>query len=94
MIAVIVDLDVKPDRLDDFLPRMRMQAENSMTLEPQCHRFDVLNDPEEPGRFMLYEVYEDRAGFDAHLKTDHFHDFDAAVSEMLVSKSLRILDIV
>ena len=94
MIAVFVEVDVKPERLADFIPRMELQARNSVALEPECHQFDVWQDAEAPEKVTLYEVYENRAAFDAHLATDHFKDFDGAVSDMLVSKSLRILDLV
>lgn len=92
MIAVIVEVNVKPGRLAEFLPRMELQARNSVDLEPQCHQFDVWQDGEAPEKVTLYEVYENREAFEAHLATEHFKDFDGAVSGMLVSKSLRILD--
>ena len=92
MIAVIVEVEVKPERLAEFTPRMELQAGNSVELEPLCHQFDVWQAPDAPEKVTLYEVYENRAAFDAHLATEHFKDFDAAVAEMLVSKTVRILD--
>ena len=94
MIAVIVEIDVQPECLAEFIPRMELQAQNSVALEPMCHQFDVWQDAESPEKVTLYEVYESRAAFDDHLATDHFKDFDSTVSRMLVSKSLRILDLV
>ena len=67
MIAVFFEVDVKPERLADFIPRMELQARNSVALEPDCHQFDVWQDIEAPEKVTLYEVYENRAAFDAHL---------------------------
>ncbi|MEM7522936.1 MAG: antibiotic biosynthesis monooxygenase [Pseudomonadota bacterium] len=40
---------------------------------------------------FLYEVYDDAAAFDAHLASDHFKDFDAAVAPMVAAKTVRRL---
>ena len=40
---------------------------------------------------FLYEVYDDRAAFDAHLSTPHFKSFDAATAGMIRSKKVRAL---
>ena len=40
--------------------------------EPGCRRFDVVEPPGEADRILLYEIYDDRAAFEAHLKTPHF----------------------
>ena len=44
MIALLVDLEVKAGRLEDFMIRIRQQADNSVTLEPGCLQFDVSTD--------------------------------------------------
>jgi autoinducer 2-degrading protein len=40
---------------------------------------------------FLYEVYDDRAAFDAHLSAPHFKSFDAATAGMIRSKKVRAL---
>ena len=37
-------------------------------------------------RVFLYEIYTDKAAFDAHLKTDHFLGFDQRAKNWLVQK--------
>ena len=41
---------------------------------------------------FLYEVYDDRKAFDAHLATLHFKQFDPAVAPMVASKAVRVLE--
>ncbi len=36
----------------------------------------------------LYEVYDDEAAFQAHIKTDHFHVFEGAVVDWVVDKTV------
>jgi autoinducer 2-degrading protein len=40
--------------------------------EPGNHRFDVLQSAEDPGRFLLYEVFESQQAVEAHRNTDHY----------------------
>ncbi|MFK7944291.1 MAG: putative quinol monooxygenase [Paracoccaceae bacterium] len=57
--------------------------------EPGCQRFDVWQDPADPARVCLYEVYNDRAAFDAHLVSAHFKAFDAEVASWVMDKQVE-----
>lgn len=87
--AVCVTFQVTPDDLAAFMPLMRENAQMSLAKEQGCHRFDVLTDPDREGEVFLYELYEDRAAFDAHLETAHFKAFDAATVYMIRAKKVR-----
>ena len=89
MFAVIVKLHVADERIDQFMPLMRENATRSLTDEPGCTRFDILTDPDRPGEIALYELYLDAAAFQAHLATPHFEAFDAAVSDLILSRELH-----
>ena len=91
MYVIIVDFEIKPDHLADFLPLMQENAAMSVRDEPGCHQFDVCRDPDAPHRIFLYETYDDRAAFEAHLASSHFGKFDTATTEMIVSKEVRAL---
>ena len=71
MVPVLVEVEVKPERLDEFLEVMRQDAAGSRT-EPGCLRFDVMQDQENPCKFTLYEVYKDAAAAAAHRDFPHF----------------------
>ena len=45
---------------------------NTPSKKPENLRFDVLQDPENPTHFLLYEAYKSQTGVDAHKKTDHY----------------------
>lgn len=55
LVPVLVNVEVKPERLDEFLDVMKQDAEGSRT-EPGCLRFDVMQDETNPCKFVFYEV--------------------------------------
>ena len=91
MHVVIVEFQLRPGAEEAFLPLMEAQAGASLEREAQCRVFDVCQDPENPRRIVLYEVYETPEAFAAHLETEHFLTFDAAVAELVAEKRVETL---
>lgn len=89
MFVVTVMFEIAPDRMERFLPLILENARQSKDTEPGCIQFDVCRAG--TGVF-LYEVYANRAAFDAHLATRHFQSFDAAVADMIVDKTVTSFD--
>ncbi|MEO1550230.1 MAG: putative quinol monooxygenase [Pseudomonadota bacterium] len=88
MYLITVDWAVKPEHATWFYQRLLRQAEDSLTLERDCHRFDVAQHETEAGRFLLYEIYTDRAAFDLHLASDHFKAFGAEADAITLRKDV------
>lgn len=84
--GVCVTFTIKPGKRAAFLPLMLENARISLADEPGCRQFDVLTDPARPDEVFLYELYDDRAAFDAHLATPHFLRFRDAVAGMIAEK--------
>jgi quinol monooxygenase YgiN len=40
--------------------------------EPGCRRYLVTRSATEPGRYVLFEEYDDEAAFQAHRESEHF----------------------
>lgn len=89
MYVVTVEFTIEPGRVHAFLPLMIDNAKASREREPGCRQFDVCADPAAPDRIFLYEVYADRAAFDAHLASAHFKAFDRAVAPWIAAKVVR-----
>ena len=92
MFAVFVTFEVQPENFRAFVARTKIQAEDSLAKEADCHVFDVWTDSQRANIVQLYEVYGDAGGFADHLKTDHFKDFDGEVSAMIVNKQVLTFD--
>lgn len=74
--VVLPSFEVGEGTLDAFLAAARADAEASVADEPGCLQFDVFVDrAARPAKVMFYEVYTDRAAFDAHLETPHLAAF-------------------
>ena len=91
MYVVLVEFTTHSEHSAAFLDRVRQQAEDSLRAESQCHVFDVCVDPERDDYVLLYEIYRDRAAFEAHLESPHFHAFDAAVRDWVSDKKVTLL---
>jgi autoinducer 2-degrading protein len=78
MVVRLVHVVVASEHVDDFIRATRINHEASIR-EPENLRFDVLQDPDEPTRFMLYEAYESEAGAAAHRETPHYDVWRDAV---------------
>ena len=83
--VIAVDFWLRPGTWADFRKLIDENARASAQTEPGCRRFDVLEPQGEADHIFLYEIYEDRAAFEAHLKTPHFAAFNRD-SEALVAK--------
>jgi autoinducer 2-degrading protein len=71
--VVLVDLTVRPERLEEFLAGIRANARASLSEEPGCLRFDVHRSADDPHRFLLYELYADPDAFYvAHRQAPHY----------------------
>jgi quinol monooxygenase YgiN len=83
MFALLVDLNVKPEMRDRFLAAIEQNAASSLRDEPGCLRFDVVRDNDDPDHFLLYEIYEDEAAFQAHRAAPHFSRWREAAAVCL-----------
>ncbi len=82
MHVTLVHVRVLPDHLDAFLQASRANFEGSVR-EPGNVRFDVLRDPEDPTRFLIYEVFADEEAAAAHKQTPHYLAWRDLVAPMM-----------
>ena len=73
--VVLAEFRVKPGCMDAFLALAQDDARHSVQDEPGCRRFDVTLLEGVEGGVLFYEIYDDRAAFDAHLRTPHLTRF-------------------
>lgn len=82
MYVVIVEVHVLADKVSEFL-RLTRENHQGTRGEPGNRRFDVLEQKDDPTRFVLYEVYEDESAFAAHQKTAHYLSWRDAVASLM-----------
>jgi quinol monooxygenase YgiN len=92
--VIMVDFRLRPGMQEAFRALMDENARASVREEPGCRRFDVVEPRGEPGRILLYEIYDDEAAFQAHCRSAHFTSFDAESAPLVETKTVIRGDLV
>ena len=82
MHVTLVHVHVKPESLDAFIEASIHNHANSLQ-EPGNLRFDLLQDPQDPCHFVLYEAYRDATEAKAHKQTAHYLAWRDKVADMM-----------
>lgn len=89
MYVLMVTLNIKPERREQFMEALLGDARGSNEDEPGCLRFDMLQDAEDPNQVHLYEVYRDEAAFKAHQQAPHFVKWRDTVRDWFAGPAVR-----
>ena len=82
MYIVHVFVQVKEDRIEDFKKATVENAKNSVK-ENGIARFDVIQQQDDPSRFVLAEVYRTTADPAKHKETAHYKKWRETVANMM-----------
>ena len=82
MLIVHVFVHVKPDQVGAFKAATLENARNSVQ-EPGIARFDVIQQQDDPARFVLVEVYRTPQDPARHKETAHYQKWRDTVAEMM-----------
>jgi (4S)-4-hydroxy-5-phosphonooxypentane-2,3-dione isomerase len=82
MVIVHVHVHVKPDCVDAFREASLENARASIE-EPGIARFDVVQQQDDPARFVLVEVYRTDADPARHKETAHYAVWRDTVAELM-----------
>lgn len=78
----LVNAHVRPEWVEDFREATLLNASESRK-EAGVVRFDVVQETEDPTRFVLIEVFRSPAAAAAHRETAHYQRWRDAVAEMM-----------
>jgi len=94
LFIVHVHVRVKPEHVEDFRGATIKNARNSVR-EPGVARFDVIQEREDPCRFVLVEVYRNPEAAAAHKETAHYAAWRDAVADMMAEprRGIKYLNI-
>lgn len=85
--VVMPEFRVKPDAMAAFLEAAADDARHSVADEPGCRQFDVVRPENTEEAVVFYEVYDDRAAFEVHLRTAHLKRLQAAMKRLDVQET-------
>jgi len=89
MIIVHVFVHVKPEQVEAFRTASLENALNSVQ-EPGIARFDVIQEQDDPTRFVLVEVYRTSEDPGRHKETAHYQKWRDTVAEMMAEPRTNI----
>lgn len=84
MLTVHVQIRVKPDQVEAFKAACVENSRNSLQ-EPGIARFDVLQQQDDPTRFLLVEIYRSAEAPAAHKQTVHYQTWAETVADMMAT---------
>ena len=88
MHAVCVYVHVKPENRAEFIAATLENARLTLA-EPGNLRFDVIQQQDDPTRFVLVEVYRNAEAPARHKETAHYQQWLETVGEMMASPRTR-----
>ena len=89
MLVVHVHVHVKPECVEAFKQATLANARDSLK-ELGVARFDVVQQQDDPARFVLVEVYRDAAAAAAHKETKHYPVWRDAVAPMMAEPRFSV----
>jgi quinol monooxygenase YgiN len=85
------ELEIFPERLDDYLSLLREEIAASVEIEPGVIMLHAVAETSAPHRIRILEVYASEQAYRSHIETPHFLKYKAATAEMV--KHLRLVDV-
>lgn len=84
MYVTIVDVYVMENHVTEFIEACRLNHEASI-MESGNRRFDILQQTDKPGHFVLYEAYATEPDAIAHKQTAHYLAWRDTVASWMAS---------
>jgi quinol monooxygenase YgiN len=89
MLVVHVFVHVKPESIEEFIQATIENAHSSL-LEPGIVRFDVVQQDDDPGKFVLIEVYRALDDPSRHKETAHYARWSEVVKPMMAEPRFSV----
>ena len=89
MFIALVHVHVKPESIEAFKQATLENARNSVQ-EPGIARFDVIQQVDDPRRFVLVEVYRDAQAPARHKETTHYARWRDSVADMMAEPRVGV----
>jgi quinol monooxygenase YgiN len=87
--VLIVNIKIKPENVERWM-KLALENAREARKEPGCRQFEVLVDPKDRTKVMLFEIYDDDKAFEAHQATPHFKKYLAEAVPLLASRERQV----
>ena len=90
VVVRLAELEIDPDQLERYKAFLREEIEASIRVEPGVLTLYAVAVKGQPTHLRIFEMYADRAAYEAHLQTPHFQKYKTGTQGMV--KSLNLLE--
>lgn len=90
MHIVVVSIHLKPGNTERFAALTRENIRETLQ-ESGVVRFDLLQQADDPSRFVLFEVYRKQEDHAAHKLTPHYHAWSLAAEPLMAEPRSRTI---
>lgn len=87
----IAEIEIDPNQIVPYKAALREGIEAAIRLEPGVLTMYAVSVKDHPEQVRIFEVYANRAAYDAHLQTAHFKKYKATTQNMV--RSLHLIDV-
>ena len=88
-LVLLVSITIKPENVERWM-KMALENARAARKEPGCRQFEVLVDPKDKTKVVLFEIYDDDKAFEAHQATPHFKKYLAEAVPLLASRERQV----
>jgi quinol monooxygenase YgiN len=88
----IAEIEIDPAQLDTYNAAVKEHIETAIRIEPGVLALYAAAEKDEPTHVRVFEVYQDREAYLAHLQAPHFLKYKATTEKMV--KSLKLVPVV
>lgn len=89
MVVQLVHLRIKAEHLDAF-KKVTLDNTHNSRLEPGIVQFALIQQQDDPTKFIILEAFKDEAAIEAHRQTPHYRRWKEAVPDMLAEDRYAI----
>ncbi|WP_304236625.1 putative quinol monooxygenase [Jiulongibacter sediminis] len=90
MMIRLVEIEIEPEYLDEYLNILKEESNASMKIEPGVISIYPMNQKDKPNEIRLLEIYANQKAYESHLETPHFKYYKTTTLKMV--KSLKLVD--
>ena len=88
----IAKITVDSTKLDEYKAALKEQMQSALRIEKGVLAYSAVEDKKNPSKITILETYASTEAYQAHIQTEHFKKYKAAVVDMV--KQLELIDVV
>jgi quinol monooxygenase YgiN len=91
LFVVVAQFDLDPKDRETFVQALLANRKETVTTEHGCRMYEVCIPEDNAGRVVLIEFYDNRAAFDTHHATAHWHRWNDTAAHLIKERTVTFM---